>query len=717
MSNIIGLYTISGRGAMGMRIKRNKKIVFNLVVFIALIAFSTSYVNATSLSPVAEEGILSLEGWNFSNQDPLKLKGDWEFYWNELLSPQDLEHTTYPQVNYIHLPHSWNGYVLNGKPLAGKGYATFRLNILLDESMVGQELALKMQNINFSYKLWIDGDLVTEVGNVGSDRTTTTPKITTELIPFYSKDESIELVIQVANFHHQRGGIANHILFGDADQLIKQTSLKVASEMFITGSIISIGIYHLMLFGRRRSDKAPLFFGLFCLIWGVRTLFVGEVILTQIFPEFPFEIELKYEYMAFFIGAHIFAKYIQSMYPDELPDRFCQISRFVSLSFSFVALLTPARIFTHTLLAFEIYTVVYLIVLLIIIFKAALHKREGALLLSVVAIFSFLTVINDFLYYAEKLLIGNLSPLGLFIFTIAQMYILSNRFANAFSRIEEVSVELKETNEELLDLTKTLEDRVKIRTVQLAESNQILQKTNEELIRSQESRRKLLSYITHDLKSPITSIVGYAKAVIDKINPEKFETHLNYIHDKTLQLNQMLNDLSDLSQLENRSFRFQMIDVKIDDYLRRIYEKYELCVTDAGIHFQLDLAKEIEGIVIKMDPDRIEQVLYNLISNSIKFTKSSGTIAIYSQLDIGTEGCPSSIVFKITDTGIGIPQENLPYIFEREFKEYPKELIGQEGSGLGLAICKEIIESHGGRIWAETTMNAGSSLCFTLPLN
>lgn len=687
-----------------------------MIIIAGLMMMSLGCSNNRTLSPSAHDGRLILKGKNFENGEPIKLKGDWEFYWNKLLTPKDFNSGSQPHSKYMTLPHSWNGLSLNGKQLNGMGYATYRLNILLDKSMTKQELALKMPNINFSYKLWIDGKLVTEVGKVGMNRESTIPKITTELIPFYPKDKSLELVIQVANFHHQRGGITNNILLGVADQLIRTNSLSIASELFITGSILSIGIYHLMLFWRRKTDKAPLFFGLFCLIWGIRTLFVGEVILTKIFPEISWEFELKYEYLSLFIGTYIFAKYIQSMYPDEIPKRFCQIAGTISLFFSVIACFTPARVFTHTLLAYEIYTVFYLIILLSIIVRAALHKREGALLLSVVSVLSFLTVINDFLYYAEKLLIGNLSPLGLFIFTLAQMYILSNRFANSFIKIEEVSYELKESNEKLFELTKSLEDRVNIRTLQLAESNQILQKTNEELINSQESRRKLLSYISHDLKNPITTILGYTRAVIDQVNPAKVDTYLKYIYEKTLHLHQMLKDLYDLSQLENRNFSFHMHELELGTYLHEFYEKYKLFVTDAELHFLLDISDEVEGLMINIDPDRIEQVLYNLISNSVKFTKPGGTISMYSKLYLDSEGTSSTIQIKITDTGIGISKENLPYIFEREFKDYPKELMSQEGSGLGLAICKEIIEFHGGKVWAESIPNKGSSLCFTLPL-
>lgn len=682
-----------------------------------LVLLSIGCSNQVTHTPLAHDGTLNLQGWNFETNQPINLKGNWEFHWKELLTPTDFAQEYPSHSTYMALPNSWNNYVLDGKQLSGTGYATYRLNIRLDQSMTKQELALKMPYLNFSYKLWIDGKLVTKVGKVGTSRDSSVPKITTELIPFTPKNQSVEIIIQVSNFQHERGGIVNNILLGTANQLITQTSLQTASELFITGSIISIGFYHLMLYWRRKSDKAPLFFGLFCLIWGIRTLFEGEVILTKMFPNFSWEIELKYEYIALYMGTYIFAKYIQSMYPDELPALFCKIAGVVSLLFSIIGFCTPARIFTHTLIYYEIYTVMYLIVMLIIIIKAAFHKREGALLLSVVSVISFLTVVNDFLYYAEKLYIGILSPIGLFIFTLAQMYILSKRFGEAYIKMEQVSYELKETNDKLIDLTKSLEERVEKRTLQLAESNQILQTTNKELINSQESRMKLLSYITHDLKNPISSIIGYTEAVMDNVNPNRTGVYLKYIHDKTIRLHQMLKDLYDLSQLETKNLHFHSKEVEMASYLQQIYDKYELVVTDAGLHFQLEIAENAECIQLMMDPDRIEQVLYNLITNSIKFTKPGGTITMYCKVMVDSKNGSSAVQCKITDTGIGIPEENLPYIFEREFKDYPKDLITYEGSGLGLAICKEIIEFHGGEIWVESIFNQGSSLSFTLPIN
>lgn len=699
---------------MHVKPQYNVTFLFHIVIILAVILTGCS--NVMSSSPLAHQGTIDLHGLNFEKHDPVKLKGEWAFYWKQLLTPDALNMSDSSKVEYIKLPSSWIGDDIDKEELSGTGYATFRLNISIDESMVKKELALKIPKINYSYKLWIDGQFTQEVGKVGRDRKSSVPQIKNELIPFVPQDGDVELVIQVSNFHHMRGGIPEHIYLGSAEQLINKTNLDIASELFITGSIISMGIYNLLLVSQRRQDRAPLYFGVFCIVWGIRNLFVGEVILTKIFPAFPWEIELKYEYIALFIGTYIFAKYVQSMYREEMPKYISRVSGAISFLFSFVTIVTPARVYTHTLLAYEIYTVFCLIFLLVIICRAALHKRDGALLLSIVSIISFLTVINDFLYYAEKILIGNLSPLGLFIFTLAQMYILSNRFSNTYAKVEEVSEELKETNERLVELNRTLEDKVNLRTLQLAESNEFLRETNEELLQSREARSKLLSYITHDLRNPITSIIGYSEIVLDNINPDKQKTYLKYIHDKTLRLHHMIRDLNDLSLLENRNFRFHMQDVEVGPFLRMIYEKYNLVVADAGLHFYLEFANNVDTLKVRMDPDRMEQVLYNLISNSVKFTESGGTVTLFCEMYGDPECNQQSLLFKMIDTGIGIPAENLPHIFERDFKDYPSDLISKEGSGLGLAICKEIIEFHHGKIWADSIPQKGSYLCFTLPL-
>jgi hypothetical protein len=230
----------------------------------------------------SEEGILDLTQVHVS-ENPVKLKGEWAFYWQELLSPEDIQIRSARDGNndrWISIPSSWLGYRIDGQQLNGTGFATFRVVIHLSEQDRNERLALRMPTIFHAYKLWVNGELLAEVGVVGQDKSSVTPRLATKLVFFQPENDTVELVMQVANFQHNRGGITKYIELGGSDVLTVRTNLRIAAEMFITASLLVIGVYHLLLFALRRKDRATLYFGLFALLFGIRSLLVGELLLT-----------------------------------------------------------------------------------------------------------------------------------------------------------------------------------------------------------------------------------------------------------------------------------------------------------------------------------------------------------------------------------------------------------------------------------------------------
>lgn len=699
-----------------MKIESFIRRIILIVFFAVMILFLCGCGFENSSSLVAKKAILDLENVDLTTAS-IKLKGEWEFYWNQLLTPDDfLLHDAQRSQNYIDLPHSWNGYEWEGQRLSGDGYATFRLLLNLDEDDIGQRLALHMPTIFHAYKLWIDGELYAEVGQVGTDRDSTIPSLATRKVYFTPEQKQVEIVMQVANFHHKRGGITKYIELGSSDFITTKVDRKIVFETFVTGSLFIIGSYHLLLFIHRRKDKAPLYFGLFAMMWGFRSLLVGEVMLTKWFPNFPWELQIKIEYLVLYLVTYIFLMYFYHLFKG-IPRWFQKTSYVLAVFFSLVVMLTPARMYTHTLLLYELIIVAHIAFILYALYKSVKEKKEGALLFFIVSSISSLAVLNDFFYYNEWLLLGNSGTWGLFIFTCAQMYLLSYRSAKAIENEEKAAQELSYANNQLQEINLNLEKMVMERTSELAAANDRLQQAYDQLLRSEEGRKKLLSYITHDLRSPLSNILGYVEAMQDNIKPEKTATYLNHVYEKALLLNRMIDDLSFLSHLETNQIPFEMKVLSTEGYIRELWKRYEWVIMDAGIQgvLNIDLPKDVLTIYVNADPWRLEQALSNLISNAIKFTPQGGTITLSLSCQ-EWNGCQYALI-EVKDTGIGIQPENLELIFQRHFKHYPGEYTkAAKGSGLGLAIAKEIVEAHKGKIWAESTGETGSSFYIALPV-
>ncbi len=348
----------------------------------------------------SEKGILDLTKVHVS-ENPVKLKGEWAFYWKELLSPEDIHNRLAMDGNndrWISIPGSWLGYQLDGQQLNGTGFATFRVVIKLSEQDRNERLALRMPTIFHAYKLWVNGELLAEVGTVGPDKSSLTPHLATKLVFFQPQNDRVELVMQVANFHHSRGGITKYIEFGGSDVLTVRTNLRIAAEMFTTAGLLVIGVYHLLLFGLRRKDRAPLYFGLFTTLSGIRSLLVGELLLTQLWPSFPWGLQFKIEYLILCSIGYIMTMYFDSIFPNYVSRWFHLGTRIVTGAFCIVVVVTPALLYTKMLLMIGVMVFLHMVYLMVGLVKAALSRMEGALIFLLVSVVGLVTVVNDFFY-------------------------------------------------------------------------------------------------------------------------------------------------------------------------------------------------------------------------------------------------------------------------------------------------------------------------------
>lgn len=233
---------------------------------------------------------------------------------------------------------------------------------------------------------------------------------------------------------------------------------------------------------------------------------------------------------------------------------------------------------------------------------------------------------------------------------------------------------------------------------------------------SKHSRDLLLSYISHELKTPITSILGYVNALNDGTLHQEDEKKaaMEIISSKALTLEHLINDLFQLSKLENNQFSFTFMHFSALELSRQLVHQHLLDIKTAGIKPVIEIdSASLTDINVIVDPKRIDQVFSNIIFNAIKYTKPGDKIKI----KFCTDRIAKKYVVSISDTGKGISQEDLPNIFDRFYKSHTPVYNGREsGSGLGLTISREIVTSHGGEISAKSTLGKGSTFTFSIPI-
>lgn len=224
-------------------------------------------------------------------------------------------------------------------------------------------------------------------------------------------------------------------------------------------------------------------------------------------------------------------------------------------------------------------------------------------------------------------------------------------------------------------------------------------------------RKDFIANVSHELRTPIAMLQGYSEAIVDDIAETKEEKNelAAIIHDESLRLSRLVNELLDLARMEAGHIQLTLTPVEVDNYIERIFKKFNGLASDNNIDFRL--TTKLNSDVSTFDADRIEQVFTNLIDNAIRHTSNEGFV------HVTVETNESEFIAIISDSGSGIPEEDLPFVFERFYKADKSRTRNKEkkGTGLGLAIAKNIVDAHQGEIYVKSKLDEGTTFTFTIP--
>ncbi|MFS0722568.1 ATP-binding protein [Paenibacillus sp. 1P07SE] len=656
----------------------------------------------------AVDGRADLTGLRASGHELSTLGGVWEFYSHRLLDPQTDWDSEDAQL--VQVPGSWNSYQDGEELQDGQGYGTYRMQFTtsLDEEI----LAIRIPNIFSSYKLWIDGKLLAERGKVGQSRDTSVPEQYPGIVMFVNDREDHEMIIQISNYHHRKGGIWVEFLIGGSSDMVRYQMMDTANHMIIFGSLAMVGFYHLGLYALRRQEKFTLYFGLLCLLVSLRIIVTGNAYLMQWIPSISWGTGMRMEYSAFALSVLTSYLYIHHLFPKESSTRFLKLLTGCVATLCAIVFASSALFYSRLLPVFQLLVVIVSLYILYVLVKAVRNKRNGAVYVLIgIAVF-VLTILNDMAFYNEWSTIGDLVPIGLFFVIMMQSFIISTRFSNALARVEQVSAEVKSLN-------RGLEKRIEQRTEELQASHAKLEITHRELEKLENSRTRLLSNISHDLRTPMTLIQGYLEAMQDGVvtEPEQRDRYVRMMLNKVGGLNRLIHELFELSKFEAGVVQFNKKQVTLNKWVDELVELYQLDVESRGVAFECSLLLEqrdhtadSEYILLLIDRFRMEQVMSNLIYNALHHMPDGGTL----QLSFQYTADQSSLVIGIQDSGPGIPEQDLPHIFER-FYRTGRHADTRQGSGIGLAIVKEIVDAHDGTISVESTVGVGTRFIIELP--
>jgi signal transduction histidine kinase/DNA-binding NarL/FixJ family response regulator len=255
-------------------------------------------------------------------------------------------------------------------------------------------------------------------------------------------------------------------------------------------------------------------------------------------------------------------------------------------------------------------------------------------------------------------------------------------------------------------LNAQLEQRVQVRTEELEHTNQQLVRRNVEI-------QNFYHTLSHELKTPLTSAREFLSITIDGLAGPLSETQSEYLTIAMKSCDQIgvcLNDLLDSARMDTGKYRLELKPTSLAALVHQV--KGTMAAKAAAKQIHLDASVEPGLPELHVDPQRITQVICNLVTNAIKFTPEGGRIEIAA--DRAAEA-PACLRVSVTDTGRGIPPEEFQWIFDRLHQVKSGDAATEEGLGLGLYLCRQLVELHGGKIWLESDLGKGSKFTFTMP--
>ncbi len=567
---------------------------------------------AGSASSAEEEAVLVL------TQDTVSLTGSWELYWKQLLEPSELNAGEHTPSALVRVPGAWNGYKeIEG--ITGQGYATYRRTFRVhDHTGV---IGLHVPRVFTSYRLWVNGEEAAGAGQVGTDRDSTRPQYLPQTFFFTAPEGTVELVIQVSNFHHRSGGLLRGLTMGTPGTLQAERQGKLSYDLFVFGSLLIMGIYHLVMFSFRRDEPSVLFFGIFCLLVALRTIMVGEHYLVQQFPDLNWEWAHKLQTMSYYAGLGTMILFFRMTFPRQISKRFVIGCILVTIAASAVVLVLPARYFTVINPAFQLFTVLVIFYMIAALLRVVRERETGALFIAAGAAVLFLSVLHDMVFLsvlssdygwlADTIRWGNLSSLGLLVFVLGHALVLAENSAMVNRRSDELS-------RQLLAMNETLESTVEERTAALAASKNRIEEQKQQLERNNQILETL------SLQDPLTGL--WNRRHFDEV----LEKEWRRCRREGAELAVLFLDIDDFKQFNDR-FGHQMGDVCLQqtaDILRRGFQRSQDVVARYGgeefvvllPHFGLEQAAERARWVV-------QEVSGMRIPNACPVTVSVGAAA------------------------------------------------------------------------------------------
>lgn len=593
------------------------------------------------------------------------LYGPVEYIPNALLTPKEFE--------------ARQSEIQVGEPAKTAKYSTSRLRIYVPEGSYG----LMLVNAEYATNIYIGGELMESVGVPASDSEYSTPGVK---LLYYTVEATygvIEIVQQASTYVLPEGISHTDIIIGRPDIVRKIYDKQKTIPSVLMGCFLALALAHLALHFLLRFYKANLWFALFCFAWFLRTGYTYPYVLSSLFP-FSWSVVFRLCCLTYPAGLLLLCLTLHTLFPGVLQKWFRIALNAVCGGFACVCLFADTVLLADALPHF--YIVIFLSVAYILVrLCLKLRKPNVEQLIVLIGMGVFLCgVLRDILYFETIPALLSTEPVmsELTQQTLAEYTLLVFVFFQMVAMFHGTMREITEVKE--------AEQRLAIE--------------NAALDRVSKLKTEMMQTLTHELRTPLAIMSTYAQLTIQDIREDSLGKQtiddIQVIREEAERLADMATDFLDVFREQEKTHGRKAVDIGV--LLCQIGRLCAPIVKKKNNRLRVDAPEDLPRV--QGNVDELTQVMHNLITNANNYTQN-GEITIDASI-VQSDGMVEVL---ISDTGEGVAQELLPYVFERH-------TTCGDGAGLGLSICREIIDSHGGGIEIDSKPGKGTKVRFTLPI-
>ena len=593
---------------------------------------------------------------------PLSLDGPWEFHWQTFLSPTDQRNPTAEAT--VRLPSSWTQLEVDGSHLPPQGHASYRLRLELGDDRP-EALLLRVPLVYSAYRLYVDGKEVANVGVPATTEAEARPDYGQRTVWIDQPGETIDILLHVSNFSARIAGIPRPIEIGTPEAVQGLWAIELISTSALAGGLMLIGLSQLILFVIRRRERAYLFFGLTVIFWSIQTALSAQL-LEAMGLHIPIQLARPLDGLSALAAGISYLWFLSALFPRELPPRLTRWAALPMLAYLLIAIADPG-LTRSVAIGWLLYLVVALLGLaLLALLQAVRRNRPDAGLILLGSGIVALTAALQIYWFNEASIRDAVASVGVLAAMSLHSLALARRNARAFERSQRLETALRRANR--------LKD-------------------------------EFLANTSHELRTPLHAMIGLAESLPRE--DSKTRQGLDLIIQSGRRLARLVDDTISFTQLKHGELPIRRQPTAVAPMIERVMATCQPLLGSRPVMLESEVEENLPPVLA--DPDRLHQVLFNLIGNAIKFT-DEGRIRIAARRD------GKQVSFSVEDTGIGIASDELDRMQRPYEQGHDSSLDGRGGFGLGLAISRALLERHDSELELQSQRGAGTRIRFCLPV-